>query len=351
MSLRNLIRVLDPALDVVVMGVDRDMCSWIASARTGTAVTLVEPVPNKRSLARFLALRRAIVRLRPDVFHANLRTIGDARYALPAAISIRGVKVIAVEQLPLPLENRFAKWVNRRTSARLAAHVGVGQRIARIVEQEVGLPHGSILTIYNGVPDHGGEPEPDARSGTVLGTLARLDRVKGLDVLLDAAAGLSHASVLLIGEGPEREALRSQAERLGIAANVRFVAWSDNARDLLGEIDVFVLPSRNEGFPLSIVEAMLAARPVVATDVGSVREAVEDGVTGLLVPPDDVQALQAALKLLVGNPGLRRRMGDAGRERAYERFTDAVMGRAFEQLYDRVDPRPARGRAEAQVRP
>ncbi len=120
---------------------------------------------------------------------------------------------------------------------------------------------------------------------------------------------------------------------------MQLVPWSDAARDLLGDMDVFVLPSRNEGFPLSIVEAMLAARPVVATDVGSVREAVLDGVSGFVVPPDDVDALRSALRRLLDDAELRVHMGEAGRARALDHFTDTAMARAFEQLYERIDGR------------
>jgi len=338
-SLRNLARSLDPALDVTVMGVDAEICSWIASARPGTPVVLVRPVPNKLSIGRFLALRRHIARVGPDIFHANLRTIGDAGYGLAAALSVRGVKVVAVEQLPLPPTTRLAMWLKRRTSARLAAHVAVGRRVARLVEESARLKPDSVFTIYNGVPDLGPAAGRPAGSATVIGTFARLDRVKGLDVLLEAAAGLPDANVVVAGEGPERDSLRADARRLGLEGRLQLVPWSDAARDLLGDMDVFVLPSRNEGFPLSIVEAMLAARPVVATDVGSVREAVLDGVSGFVVPPDDVDALRSALRRLLDDAELRVHMGEAGRARALDHFTDTAMARAFEQLYERIDGR------------
>jgi glycosyltransferase involved in cell wall biosynthesis len=337
-SLRNLIAALDGALDVTVMGPDATTCSWIASARPGTAVAPVRPVRTKGSVLAFLALRRDIVRLSADVFHANLRTITDAQYALLAAVTVRGLKVVAVEQLPFPPATRLSTWLKRVTSARLAAHVAVGKRAARLVEEMAGLPTGRILTIYNGVPDLG--PSPPARNSRVtLGTLARLDRIKGLDVLLDAATSLADTTLLLVGEGPERATLGAQAARLGIASRVRFLPWSDNAREIFDEIDIFVLPSRNEGFPLAIVEAMLAARPVVATDVGSVREAVEHGKTGLVVAVDDVLALREGIARLARDPDLRQQMGEAGRTRALGRFTAAAMAREFERLYERVDPR------------
>jgi glycosyltransferase involved in cell wall biosynthesis len=345
-ALRNLIAELDSSYELTVMGVDTAICSWLAAARPGTRTTLVRPVRHRLSVGAFLALRRAIAASRPDIFHANLRTIADGQYALAAALTIRGLAVVAVEQLPIAPHGRLSIWLKRRTSARLAAHVCVGERAARQVEDIVGLPRGSIRTIHNGVPDLGAsEPPPDGPR-TVVGTLARFDRIKGIDLLLEAAVGLPTTSLLLIGDGPERERIAAQAARLGIDDRVEITRWTDHARDRLREIDIFVLPSRNEGFPLSIVEAMFAARPVVATDVGSVREAVDEGRTGFVVPPDDVSALRDALDQLVCNRELRRRMGDAGRQRALQGFTSAVMARGFEQLYEEIDGRASATRKQ-----
>lgn len=336
-SLRNLMAALDASFELIVMGVDASVCAWLAASRPGTRTMLVRPIRNKRSLSSFMAMRRAIAESRPDIFQANLRTIADAQYALTAALTIRGLRVVAVEQSLVPPHGRASIWLKRQTSARLAAHVGVGDRAARLVESEVGLRSASIRTIHNGVPDLGPPAPPPGTGRTVIGTLARLDRIKGLDVLLDAAVGLPTTRLVLVGEGPERRRLEARAVQLGIGDRVEIAPWSDNARDRLREFDIFVLPSRNEAFPLALLEAMLAARPVVATDVGSVREAVAAGETGLVVPPDDAGALRNALEHLVRDRDLRQRMGDAGRVRALQRFTSAAMARDFERLYDEID--------------
>ena len=114
------------------------------------------------------------------------------------------------------------------------------------------------------------------------------------------------------------------------------VGWSDEPRNHLRGFDVFVLPSRFEGFPLTVIEAMLAELPVVASDVGSVREAVLDGDTGLLVAPEDPEALARAVGALLADPARRRAMGQQGRRRALERFTVEAMARRFESLYDEI---------------
>jgi glycosyltransferase involved in cell wall biosynthesis len=331
-SLRNLLAELDASFDVVVLGVDPSICSWIAEVRPGTAAVVVAPVRSKWSIGALLALRRRIAQLQPAIFHANLRTIGDAQYALLAAVSLRNVRVVAVEQLPYPLASRLSRRLKQWTSARLAAHIAVGARAARLVEEQAGLPAGSVQTIYNGVRDLGPAALPPPGRRTAVGTLARLDPIKGLDLLLRAAAPLANVELTLIGDGPARAELGALAAELGLADRVRFGPWADDARRHLAELDVFVLPSRNEGFPLSVVEAMLAGRPVIASDVGSVSEAVDEQ-TGILVPPDDVLRLRTAISELVADPARRRRLGEAGRQRALERFTAAAMARAFEALY------------------
>jgi glycosyltransferase involved in cell wall biosynthesis len=112
--------------------------------------------------------------------------------------------------------------------------------------------------------------------------------------------------------------------------------WVERARDYLPALDVVAMPSRFEGFPLAAVEAMLASRPLVATPVQSIPEAVEDGVTGLLVPPEDVGALAGAIAELLGDGSRREEMGKRGRALALERFTSRTMARSYEALYGRL---------------
>lgn len=333
-ALRNLLAELGPSIDVTVLAVDTGVGNWVAADRPGTSVVAATPVRGKAAVTDLVRLRRQIAALRADVFHANLRTIGDAQYGLLAASTVRGLAVVAVEQLPYPAFSKLSNRLKRVTSRRLAAHVAVGDAAAREVERLAGLPVGSIETIYNGVPDRGALPPP-AGDDCMLGTLARLDRIKGIDLLLRAIADLPAVRLRVVGEGPDRDELAALANELGVADRVQLLPWTDDPHAELAAIDVLVLPSRNEGFPLSIVEAMLAGRPVIATDVGSVAEAV-DAATGIVVPVEDVGALGAAIAELAGDADLRVRLGRAGRERALERFTAAAIARRFEALYARI---------------
>src|SRR5205823_4013374 len=129
-----------------------------------------------------------------------------------------------------------------------------------------------------------GAAGPRRADGPVIGAIGRLAPEKGYDLAIHALRDLPEATLVLVGDGSERERLEAIARELGVAERVQFTGWSDEPRRYLPGFDAFVLPSRQEGFPLAVVEAMLAGLPVVAADVGSVSEAVVDEETGYLVP-------------------------------------------------------------------
>jgi len=167
--------------------------------------------------------------------------------------------------------------------------------------------------------------------------LAALVPRKGLDVLLCALARapLRDAPLVLwiAGEGPERGALEGRAAALGVVPRVRFLGRRDDKADLLAACDLLVLPSRREGLGVAALEAMACGRAVVASRVGGLADAVVDERTGLLVPPDDPDALAVALARLVRDASLRARLGAAGPGRIAEGFTAAQMCDAYAQLY------------------
>jgi glycosyltransferase involved in cell wall biosynthesis len=170
--------------------------------------------------------------------------------------------------------------------------------------------------------------------------LASLVARKGIDVLLDALVRLDARApqpvLWIAGEGPERSALERRARELGLLQRVRFLGQRDDAGDLLAACDIFALPSRAEGLGVAALEAMAAARPVVASAVGGLAEAVEHERTGLLVPPEEPEALAAALARLLEDPALRKRLGDAGPARVREGYSAERMVEAYEALYAEV---------------
>ena len=336
MSLGNLLASLRPEVSVTVIGVDPAVVGALAARRPATRSRVLPPVAGKLDLRSMLAHVRAVRKERPEILHTSLRTPWSCQYGILAGLVAPGVRVVCVEQLPIPSPSRLQRAIRRFLAGRVAGHVAVGDRAARLVERFVGLPERSVGTIYNGVPDLEAEPMARRRPGPIIGTLGRLDPQKGFDLLIRALPLVPDATVVIVGDGPERAGLERLARELGVTDRVLITGWSEQARAYLGSFDIFVLPSRFEGFPLSIVEAMLARLPVVATDVGSIAEAVLDGETGFLVPAEDVDALAGALQRLLADPELRRRLGESGRARALDRFTAATMARSFERLYEEV---------------
>ena len=193
-----------------------------------------------------------------------------------------------------------------------------------------------VETIYNGIEvadwDAASHPaKPPA--APVIATVGNIRRVKGHDLFIKAAASVvaqfPQVSFNIAGDVLESDyfaELQALIGGLNLSNHFHFVGGVANLREYLSTADIFVLPSRSEGFSNAIVEAMAASLPVVATNVGGNAEAVTDGVSGLIVPPEDPAALAAAITRLLSDPGEAREMGAAGKKLASEKFTtDAMM--------------------------
>jgi glycosyltransferase involved in cell wall biosynthesis len=214
----------------------------------------------------------------------------------------------------------------------------------------------SVGVIYNGI-DVGPEPDAQARrdarhrlgaadSTFVIGTIARLDPVKNLGTLVRAAGGVRNQLdilVVVVGDGPERATLERVAADAGLEDRIRFLGQRDDARDWLAGCDAYVNSSISEGISLTILEAMAAALPVIATRVGGTPEIVDESC-GRLVPARDVAALAAALGELASDADARRRLGEVARRRVETRFTIERMVAEYRNVYEEVGTqRPRRG--------
>lgn len=230
-----------------------------------------------------------------------------------------------------------------RLTVRLAdAVVAPSAATARELEEDYGARR--VVVIPNGI---GGEPAVEATErapgagGTTL-FVGRLRTRKAVAVLLEAFAEVVKQEpavrLVLLGDGEQRGALEAQAQRLALGTAVRFAGSVPRAEIAawLARADVFCLPSTYEGFPLSILEAMAAALPVVATRVAGVPEAVEQGASGLLVEPEDATGLAQALLALLRDPARRRALGERGRALLAERFAIADVCRRYIEQFERV---------------
>ncbi|HLA28920.1 MAG TPA: glycosyltransferase family 4 protein [Syntrophales bacterium] len=174
---------------------------------------------------------------------------------------------------------------------------------------------------------------------TVVGTVGRLTSVKGQELLLRAAFDLIRQGqcifLLLLGDGELRQDLERSAKRLGIENYVRFLGWRSDVARIMAVYDIFCLPSRNEGMGKVLVEAMAMGLPIIASNIGGIRDIVRTGENGLLVPVGDVAAWAEAISCLCRDPERRRRMGDAGRQMA-PFYSSEEMIKRIDQLYRKL---------------
>jgi glycosyltransferase involved in cell wall biosynthesis len=332
-----LLGALAPDIEVGVLAMDPEVAQAILARRPEGRARIVRPPRSGSDLALLHDHLVAVRAFAPDVIHSNHAWPWACLYGELAGMLAPGVRVIAVDHLPVVAAiPRSRRLTARLLARRLDAHLAVGERVARSIEELVGLRAGSVDSVANGVPIEQVAPIVPVAPAPVIGSLGRLTEQKGYDLLIRALPQLPGATVVLVGDGPERSALEKLACELGVAERLVIVGWVSDARRYLATFDIFALPSRWEGMPLGIIEAMQSGVPVLATDVGSVIEVVSDGETGYVVARGDRRALQDRLQILLADPLVRRRMGERGRDVALERFTDVVMAQRYEAVYREV---------------
>jgi glycosyltransferase involved in cell wall biosynthesis len=309
----------------------------------------VAPRPDLTAVA---TLAQVVRELRPDIVHAHSSKAG-------AVARLARVFHPRIPLLYSPHLYAFAGYFERSTERR-AYRVAerllapATSRVVCVCEAEARLaraigPPTRVRVIYNGI-EPVGEGPIDPRlaelsgGGPVVGALALLHRRKGLETLIDATPRMldrhPRAQLAIVGEGPELETLRARARRRNVAHAVCFLGPSEDPLSTVRGMDVFVLPSWAESFPYVILEAMSLGRPIVASNVGGVREAVVDGESGLLVPPRDEHALAIALTDLLDDPGRAARMGESAQRRASRQFTLTAMTDGLAGVYSEVAAPP-----------
>jgi glycosyltransferase involved in cell wall biosynthesis len=299
----------------------------------------VHPVYDVRA---WFELVKALREFQPDLVSTHTAKAGwvgraaCARLRIPAIYTPHG----------LPVGDRMS----RRASPfyGLAERVAArwGRAIVCVCESERRLalaqriaPPEQLHVVHNGVRD---VPESLRASPAVspprVVSVARFEAPKDQATLLAALARLADLDweLELVGDGPDEAAIRALAGRLGIAARVRFLGYQSDVAPMLARAQIFALSSRSEAFPRSVLEAMRAGLPVVASDVGGVSEAVESGITGAVVPRSDAQSLAEALRRLVLDPATRQQEGAAARARYESHFRLECMIEKTAALYDAI---------------
>jgi Glycosyltransferase len=195
--------------------------------------------------------------------------------------------------------------------------------------------------IYAGIETASKPPLPPPAEGPLrLGILSRLVPLKRIEALIEATAKLAAAGIdvetEIGGEGPSESSLRALAESLDVGGRVHFLGWRADTAALLASWHVYVLPSLTEGFPISVLEAMAAARPVIASRVGGLAELIKDGVTGRLIVPGDTDALTTCLEELARNRSQIASMGSNAFDWVQREFSAFATARRMTELYDRL---------------
>jgi L-malate glycosyltransferase len=276
---------------------------------------------------------------RPDIVHVHNPT--SLQYAVLSKLVSRAAIVVTIHG-------------DQDTHARLGSSFEWGLTSAAVIVSHAAgktlrLPShaGRLIVVHNGIATATANEELrlDVRAELSAGDscvgilVARIDGRKGHATLLKSLRALDDLGgslrMWIVGDGSKREAAESLAAQLGLGQDrVRFLGRRSDIDRLLNAADFFVLPSDIEGLPLSILEAMGHGLPIVASHVGGVPEIIQDDINGLLVPAGDHAALAAAIRRVATDPVLRRRLGDAARERASVTFSLPAMVRKYDQVYD-----------------
>ncbi|MEN8185038.1 MAG: glycosyltransferase [Myxococcota bacterium] len=314
-----------------------------AEARARGFETRCVTMANDLDLRAALQLRRGFAAQRPQLVHLHT---GRANWLGGLAARAVGAPAITTRRMDRQVKRGWRTRLIYHHLVRRAA--AISPAVARLLA-EGGVPREIIVTIPSSVDPEElrakrGQAEIRAELGVasdelLLLCLAALVPRKGLDVLIDALARLQGArgvSVRVAGDGPERGALEALVRSRGLEARVHFLGARRDKAELLAACDVLVLPSRREGLGVASLEAMAAGRAVLATRVGGLAEAVVNERTGLLVEPEDPEALAGAIARLRDEPGLVHRLGRAGPGRVAEGFLADQMVAAYERLYDEV---------------
>jgi glycosyltransferase involved in cell wall biosynthesis len=330
----------------------REIVPWLrrqgVNAEASSAVTSA-PLPGLRTMIRLARL----VRL-SEAKVVNIHTEGSSLAPLELlAVRAAGCKCCIVSPHKAYRARNPGYELGKRVASRFCSAIVVGNQVLRDLLIDARIPERKIHLIPIGVP---APLRPPARAQArqhlgialdafVIGCVARLHKDKGVDVLIDAVARVPDPRraicLIVAGDGEERAALEAAANDL-LPGRVRFLGFVEDLAAVYSAADIFALASRREGTPLVLKEAAQYALPSVATDVGGTRDAITDGETGFLVPPDNPAALAASILRLMNDDPFRLRLGNNARLRADAEFGEGPMIRAYADVLDSAGPNAAR---------
>lgn len=295
-------------------------------------------------------LSRILKQLKPDVIHAHdPHGVAMAALALSMSTQIAKPPLVAARRVDFHLRgNALSRWKYRQVDCFICASEAIRQMLIGD-----GVPASRAVTVHEGIDIERVERVEPAKlhgefwlphEAPIVGNVAALVPHKGQRHLIDAARlvlpQVPDARFIIAGEGELRPALERQIKDLHLEKHVLLAGFRPDVLSLHKAFDVFVMSSVTEGLGTSLLDAMAAGKPIVATRTGGIPEVVADGETGILVPPRDHDAMAEAIVRLLKDQTLRRRMGDAGRARARSLFSAERMVQDTVNVYQRMASQP-----------
>jgi glycosyltransferase involved in cell wall biosynthesis len=303
---------------------------------------LIHPIRPLQDLTAYLEIKQVLRELQPDLLttHSNkaglLGRLAARSLNIPVVHTSHG---FLFSDRPNSSAGHFYRLMEKLASGWSDRIIAVCESEFKVAERFKVIPPKKMVVIHNGLPDLQppmlARPDIDPPHLIMVARFAapkdHLSLFKALGLLIDLPWSLT-----LVGDGDGRREAEELAVRLGISERIEFLGVREDVPALLVASQLFVLSTQREGFPLSVLEAMRAGLPVVASNVGGISEAVKNGTTGLLFPAGNVEVLQEHLALLINNRNLRLNMGQAGRRRFSDKFTLQQMVEKTTAIYHSI---------------
>lgn len=339
-------RGVDPCL-LLLETPDNPQDALVEQMRAGGVDVRRIPIRGHADVGVIGRIGAALRETQPDIVHTHLihadlyGGFAAKRLGLPVVVSAHNDSPQRRNPLVRPLMRRMWHAADRG--------IAISDAVARFIAAEEGAPAAKITTIHYGMTPQ--EVDLEARANLRLGIAASEDAlVVGMVSRLIAQKGVSYglrafaraadpfpnAQLVIIGDGELRADLEREAQALNLAHRAHFLGWQPDAARLMAGFDVFLMPSLWEGFGLTLLEAMAARLPVVASRVSAIPEIVIDGETGYLAPPRDVDSLVEHLSVLLSDSALRTKMGEAGFARLRDQFSVERMAARTVDVYKEV---------------
>lgn len=293
----------------------------------------------------FFRIAEIISSFKPHIIHTHLYVL---RYVLPSFLLYKvPVKLHTVHNIAEKEVDKVGRWVHKIAFSIGVIPVSISKLISKSLTSVYGVKN--VPLILNGIPvkyyqrsniprEKWREKEGFKKEDLLFVNIARLVQQKNQRLLIEAFAKgpmkYSDSKLIIVGDGEEKNKLKEMVKSYGLEERVYLLGIRKDIPDILNASDIFVLSSDWEGNPLSVMEAMAAGKAVIATSVGGVPELIQDKVTGILVPPKDVNALAKAMLMLIKDKTLERELGKRAKEFAEREFDISIMVRKYEDLYE-----------------